>query len=309
LSEGGLSGYASGAYAESLAEWGRPRRLPGCGGWILERLIPGSTSRDAMGCYPLFACRDWTLLHDDFAELEGELVSVVMVADPFGNHDQTILRRCFGDLVAPFKEHFTIDLGRAPESFVDAHHRRNARKALGQLSVEVCADAAASAREWCELYAALIKRHNIRGLTAFSDASLTRQLSVPGMVMLRASHEGRTVGMTLWYVEGAGVGYYHLGAYSEEGYKLRASFALFWRAIEHFAGAGLRWLDLGAGAGLGGVDPQADGLSRFKRGWSTGTRTAYLCGRIFDRRRYDALALGVSPATRYFPAYRAGEFG
>jgi lipid II:glycine glycyltransferase (peptidoglycan interpeptide bridge formation enzyme) len=111
--------------------------------------------------------------------------------------------------------------------------------------------------------------------------------------------------MTLWYVLG-NVGYYHLGAYNHAGYELRASFALFWRAIEHFAAKGLRWLNLGAGAGLEGSS--TDGLSRFKRGWSTGT--AYFCGRIFDRAKYSEVvkASGVSAAD-YFPAYRKGEFG
>src|SRR5205823_14098960 len=132
-----------------------------------------------------------------------------------------------------------------------------------------------------------IERHDIRGLARFSDASFRQQAQVPGAVMLRAVHEGSTVGMTWWFVSGA-VGYYHLGAYNDIGYAKKASFALFWRAIEVFGSAGLRWLDLGAGAGLGNED--SDGLSRFKRGWSTGTRTAYLCGRIFNRERYDQLA-------------------
>ncbi len=46
-------GYLSSAYAESLAEFGRPRELAKCGGWILERKIPGTDLHDAMGCYPL----------------------------------------------------------------------------------------------------------------------------------------------------------------------------------------------------------------------------------------------------------------
>jgi hypothetical protein len=126
------------------------------------------------------------------------------------------------------------------------------------------------------------------------------------MVLLRATHKETTVGITLWYVQGD-VGYYHLGAVSEAGYELRASFALFRFAIEYFATIGLRWLDLGAGAGIKSND--IDGLTRFKRGWSTGTRTAYFCGRIFDRTRYLEIAK-ASPAfaTGYFPIYRSGEF-
>ncbi len=112
--------------------------------------------------------------------------------------------------------------------------------------------------------------------------------------------------MILWYVQN-GVAYYHLGAYTEEGYQLRASFALFRKALEYFAESGLHYANLGAGAGIGsGAD---DGLTRFKRGWSTCLRTTYICGRIFDRQEYDRLvrARGVE-ATGYFPAYRKGEF-
>ena len=86
------------------------------------------------------------------------------------------------------------------------------------------------------------------------------------------------------------------GAYSDTGYELRASFALFWVAIEYFAATDLQWLNLGAGAG---VRNSKDGLTRFKRGWSNGTRTAYFCGRIFDRAKYLKVtrSKGLSRAT------------
>ncbi|MET0624612.1 MAG: GNAT family N-acetyltransferase [Pyrinomonadaceae bacterium] len=310
------SGYAHAAYAESLAEWGSPRELRRCGGWVLERAAPGAPeARDAMGCYPLFACRDWSRLADDVEELAagGELVSLSLVADPFGAHDPAQLRRSFPDVLVPFKEHFVVGLDREPEEFVAAHHRRNARRALESLRVEVRAGGAAElAAEWTRLYQHLVERHGIRGLTAFSGASFAKQMAVPGLTALRATLDGETVGMMLWYEDGRGVAYYHLGAYSPEGYERRASFALFWRALEHFRAAGLRWLCLGAGAGVSGGGDEEDGLSRFKRGWSTGQRTAYFCGRVFDRRRYEELARarGVDlAATAYFPAYRAGEFG
>jgi hypothetical protein len=59
------SGYMHPNYAHSLREFGEPRELPGSGGWILERIIPGTPYRDAMGCYPLFACNDWSKLAND----------------------------------------------------------------------------------------------------------------------------------------------------------------------------------------------------------------------------------------------------
>lgn len=301
-----MIGYAHADYAASLAEYGSPRMLPECNGWILERSIPGTIHRDAMGCYPLFACRDWSRLPNDVEKLGEELVSLVLVTDPFGDYTQDSLRRTFKDLVIPFKEHFIVDLAANPETFVHPHHSRNARKALEVISVERCG-AAASIHEWIGLYANLVERHDISGIARFSESSFALQSKVPGAVMLRAIYEGRTVGMTWWFISG-GVGYYHLGAFSDAGYELRASFALFWRAIELFRADGLRWLDLGAGAGVA-TDTQ-DGLSRFKKGWSTDTRTAYLCGRILDQPRYaEIVKVKVVAPTNYFPAYRKGEFG
>jgi hypothetical protein len=298
-----MRGYSHPAYALSLAEFGKPRALPRCDGWILERTIPSTPYRDAMGCYPLFACRDWSKLDRDLEELSNDLVSVAIVADPFGNHDPSLLSKSFPTLVTAYKEHLVTDLSQS--SFIAPQHRRKARKALAQLDIERVADPTRFGDEWIELYANLIQRHGIRGLSAFSATSLKAQLAVPGISMFRAIRNNQTVGMTLWYTDRA-VAYYHLGAYSDLGYELEASFALFWRALEHFSNERLQWLDLGAGAG---VSAKADGLTRFKRGWSTGTRTAYFCGRIFDQSKYDEVMRRRNvTATNYFPAYRQGEF-
>jgi hypothetical protein len=189
---------------------------------------------------------------------------------------------------------------------VHAHHRRNATRALRSLEVEVVSEPASFLDEWETLYAQLVRRHTIEGIAAFSRASFAGQLRVRGLTVLRASSAGETVGATLWYERGP-VAYYHLGAYDERGYELGASFALFAFARDYFADRGLEWLSLGAGAGVAGQG--TDGLSRFKRGWATGTRTAYVCGRVLDRERYAELMRGqtAGPA-QYFPAYREGEF-
>jgi hypothetical protein len=302
-----MNGYASQAYAESLAEWGVPTALPRAGGWYLRRAIAGSERVDGMGCYPLLACRDWAGLREDLEARVGDLVAFSAVIDPFGGCSEGLLRECFRDLVLPFKQHFVTDLSQPRERFLSPHHSRSVKKARAQVQVEVCATPAEWLDRWHALYGVLIGRHEIRGISAFSRASFAGQLNVPGMVAVRAVRGGATVGMILWIVQD-GVAYYHLGAYSDEGYEARASFALFDHALTYFAERGLRWLNLGAGAGVGGNG--SDGLTRFKSGWSTGTRTAYLCGRILNAGAYAQLvaARGLGPETRYFPAYRAGEF-
>lgn len=199
-----------------------------------------------------------------------------------------------------------VDLGREPVTFVHAHHQRNVRKALRTLRVEKCDNPTDALDQWTALYASLVARHNITGMTAFSRESFAKQLSVPGIVILRAIHDESTVGMLLWYEQGNRA-YYHLGAYNSRGYELGASFALFDFAIRSFAERGFAWLNLGSGAGLGTGGEQ--GLARFKQGWSTGVRTAYFCGRIFDQEAYQRiLEKRGTQQTQYFPAYRAGEF-
>ncbi|MGH9320207.1 MAG: GNAT family N-acetyltransferase [Vicinamibacteria bacterium] len=259
-----------------------------------------------MACYPLLACQSWERLQDDLEELD-DVVALSAVPDPFGTHDLRLLRRCFPDVVRPFKEHFVTDLRVSPRDYVSGHHRRNANRSLRDVSVELCSDPLAAIDDWVRLYTVLVERHGIVGVAAFSRSSFAAQLGVPGIRVFRASLEGETVGMLLWYVQET-VAYYHLGAYNETGYSARASFALFSSAINHFAETGLRWLDLGGGAGLDGAG--SDGLSRFKRGWSTGTRTVYFCGRIVQREVYREVTslAGVSSPQDYFPAYRTGEF-
>jgi Acetyltransferase (GNAT) domain len=305
-----MTGYAHAAYAASLAELGTPRHLPESGGWILVRPVPCPPHpddvgvKDAMGCYPVFSCENWSRLGRDLDALGPDLVSLTIVTDPFGAYTESQLRQVFPDLVRPFKEHFVVDV-RQPLDHVSPHHRRNLAKASRHVRIERCPDPAALASVWCALYEGLVARHGVNGFAAFSRAALTRQLEVPGVVIFRAESGGATTGMTVWYTAGSRA-YYHLGAYSEAGYAAGASFAIFDHAVRHFAETGLQWLDLGGAAGL--KADGRDGLSRFKRGWATGTRPAYLCGRIFDRREYAALAAaGAARDTSYFPAYRSGE--
>ena len=300
------TGYFHAQYSQSLSEFGNPRFLPQSGSWIIERQIPHSQHFDAMGCYPLFLCRDWSKLQSDLATLEDSLVSLAVVTDPFGEYDPTYLHECFPDVTIPFKEHFVVDLSRRPDTFVNSHHRRNSRKALQNVSVEKCEDAMDFLDDWTALYANLIDRHDIKGIAAFSRESFAKQLRVPGIVAVRAEHRGATIGMLLWYGQGNRA-YYHLGAYNSSGYDLGASFALFDYSIKYFSEQGFAWLNLGSGAGIG---TSSDiGLSRFKQGWSTGVRTAYFCGRILDSDKYRQICETRSvPATSYFPAYRVGEF-
>ena len=302
-----MNGYLHHDYADALSEFGRPIALNKSKGWLLKRQIPFTPFYDSMGCYPLFACQDWPSLDADFQELEPELVCLSAVTDPFGDYDEDCLRHCFKDVIRPFKQHYVINLIVPLKSYVRDQHQRYAKRALQNVQIDLVENPILLASEFTSLYSILIKKHSIKGIPAFSRESLTKQLKVPGIVLFQARHNDAIVGMILWYLDRE-FGYYHLGAYSDLGYELRASFALFWFAIEYFASTGLNWLNLGAGAGI--KKNSTDGLSQFKRGWSNETRAAYFCGRILNGSRYTEIIKAKKiPETDFFPAYRIGEFG
>jgi hypothetical protein len=305
VSDTDLRGYTHSGYAESLAEFGSPRLLRRSGGWVIEREIGSDSGKDAIGCYPLFCCKDWSALSTDIDELTTDLISLVLVADPFGDFAADDLRRCFSDRFVPLKTHFVADLRRPIRNLVSPHHRYYAVRALRQLEIERCDAPGRYLDEWVKLYAALVERHRLTGIKAFSRQAFAKQLAVPGIVMLRAIHRGETVAAHLWYRQGEVI-HSHLAASNAQGYELMASYALHWFALETFAEEA-RWLNFGGGSGLS--ENASDGLTMFKKGWASETRTAFLCGRIFDREKYRRLLLARSPADdSFFPGYRAGEF-
>jgi len=300
-----LAGYMHSQYAYSLREFGEPRQLPRSGGWILERPITGTSYKDAMGCYPLFTCRDWFKLHEDLEEIESQLLSLALVTDPFGAFDQAYLVRCF-QIVKPFKKHLIADLNRNIEHFVSRHHRYYAQKSLKDLQVEICEEPARYADAWGKLYDNLINRHNIYGIRAFSKDSFRAQMGTPGVILLVGKLGEKVIGGQLIVIHN-NMAYSHLAAFSDAGYKHNASYGIYWMAIKYLQERRIRFFDLGASAG---IDENArDGLTRFKAGWSNESRTVYFCGQIFDIQKYTTICqqrnIGI---TDYFPAYRKGEF-
>jgi len=301
-----MTGYLHPLYARSLSEFGEPVKLAHCGGWLLERSVPNSDLKDATGCYPLFCCMDWTRLGADIEKLKQRYVTISLVVDPFAPATFVDLTRRF-QLVQPFKKHFVIDLSDSTDRQIDRHHRYYARRALKQIEVTLVDDPKMHLDDWVSLYQMLIERHRLRGIKAFSRTSFTIQFEVPGLMLFRASRNGRTIGMHLWYVQ-SGVAYSHLSAFDQEGYSLRASYALHWFAIQEFKqnhARELRWIDLGAGAGA--RESASDGLSVFKRGWTATEKRKYFCGSIFDPGAYESLTTGKQNDSNYFPLYRAGE--
>jgi len=298
------TGYLHRSYAESLADVGEPVELPSSRGWILQRRTPVLDLRDAMGCYPIFCCRQWQALGDDLDRLRDTLVAISLVTDPFGDYSVDLLQSLF-DIAGPHKEHFVADLSRPLEQYTSARHRKYARKALQKIAVEVCDQPGTYLDEWVRLYDNLIDRHQISGMRRFSRESFARQLAVPGAVMFRAIEGNEALSLDLWYVQGD-VAHAHLVGTSPRGYETHVSYALKLFILQYFADK-VRWANLG---GVPGTHRNPNsGLAAFKRGWSSETRTVFLCGKIFNESDYQELVrANHSEETDFFPPYRQREF-
>lgn len=299
-------GYRHPEYALSLGEYGQPRALDNSGGWVIERLIPNTQHRDAMGPYPLFHCRDWRALPEDLACLrEAGMVSLVLVTDSLlGENERKVFSHF--DVAEPFKTHYLSVLDQPPEHTVSRHHRYYARKAARELEVDVPEVPLNHLDEWCALYEALVGRHGVTDLRTFSRDAFMRLLSMPGVILFRAIRQGRAVGAQIILIQGD-VAFAHLAAFSDEGYRLGASYLLDWAAVEHLRGR-VDYLNWGGGVGLEGAD--TSGLARYKQGWATERGTSYLLGTVLDHGAYRGLiGAGEDVACAYFPRYRAGEFG
>ena len=296
-----MFGYAGEEYARSLTGIGEPLALTKSGGWILTRALHGENVRDATGCYPLFSCIDWNSLGDDLHNLSQDIIAVSLVADPAADVTTASLQQAFPDVCYHFKNHFFADLSRPLTSFVSDHHQRNAKRSSKALRIEMLHNPVEHLTNWIELYDQLVDRHQINGQAAFSRYSFERQLQVPGIRAYAAWKGTEMVGMILWMVTPE-IAYYHLAAYSDVGYETKASFALFWHCLEVFATEGKLQAAFGGGAG---TFASSDGLNRFKSGWSSEVRPAYLCGRILNRQRYlEIVKRSGQIASSYFPAYR-----
>jgi hypothetical protein len=301
------SGYLHDLYAKSFQGIGSHIHLTHCQSHILKRRIFNTSWHDGMNCYPIFCCRNWDKLHLDINSLGNELVSVFLITDPFGTFEQKYLKEIFNDVLYPYKHHFTIDLHVPKEKIISHHHQRKLKKLNKKIKITISEKSEENdLNNWTELYENLIARHKISGFLTFSREIFRAQLKVPGLVLARAILDDELIGMLLWYMMGD-FAYYHLGAFSPRGYSEHVSYKLFESSLDFFLTKHLGNVDLGGAAGLN--QEESDGLSRFKKGWSTGTRIVYFCGKIFQYDVYNKLSVNANFSDKsYFPSYRKGEF-
>ncbi|WGW06057.1 GNAT family N-acetyltransferase [Tropicibacter oceani] len=294
------TGYLLPGFGESYGEFGRPLRLPASGLQLLERPIAGD-SFDYIGPYPYVMCSDWGALAQDLPGLARPgAVSLAFVADPFQTQAVRAATRGW-DLCRPFKTHHVIDLRRDWRHERPRTMRRLTRRALETHVMETVADALPLAAQFWQMYQTTRARHDVRGIQGLSALVIERQLALPGGLVITARDDAGLAGGILSFCHGETASL-HLMFLSPRAHAQNTSHALIYTTLEALEARGLRHANLGGVAG--NSDDAAGGLARFKMGWANETRSALLCGKVLDARRYRALCAGVSPGG-YFPAYRA----
>lgn len=299
-----MEGYSHPLYAQSFQEIGQPIFLPSARGWLIKRKILGTEYYDAMAPYPLFSCEDWNALPHDLDQLRHDLVSVTLVLPPLIQLPLLTFQNYF-DVFYSYKDHYILDFSIPLENSISKGRRKDARRALKQVFVEVEPSPLCYLEEWFSLYQNLISKHNITGIRTFSRASFERQLSIPGMTYFRAMNGDQVVGGNLYLLHDDIV-YFHLSAFAIEGYKLDAAYAIQWFALQYFLSKA-KWMNLGGGTTAGAG--QIDGLDKFKMGWSSSSAKSLFCGKILDQTRYMEITSKKNQiAGGWFPAYRYGDY-
>lgn len=296
-------GYLNPFYAESFSEIGTPIFLPKSKGWLIKRRIPDSPHFDAMGPYPLFFCKNWDLLIGDLKALKDQIISVSLVISPFSVLPQENFKWYF-DQFHKYKAHYILDLSLPLDSSISKNKRRNAIRALREVSVDLVKSPNIDLFEWFDLYQNLIERHHIQGIRAFSRKSFEKQIAIPNTHYFRALYENTVVGGNLFYIHGD-VAYAHLSAFTGVGYEKGAPYAIKWVALGHLADI-VRWVNFG---GTPDIEMgKKSGLEQFKTGWSNNSKSSYFCGKILNYDLYDQLVRSSNTNHMgFFPAYRIGN--
>lgn len=291
--------YATEVYARSLTHIGAPLCVPEWDTQVLVRPTPHGARQDISGPYPLSVVRRGADLKAGLERLTtAGLVSIVLVFDDRLRPDLCVLEAAF-DFARPFKSHFLYDRSLGPLA-LGKHHRYELKRALARVEVrEIVLTDHLSA--WKQLYGQLAARHGFAGAHVFASIHHQTLARLPGLRAFGAFIAGRLVSAHL-FVTHEGYAISHLAASAPEGYETSAAYAVNDLAVAALTDCEV--INFGGGAGLG-EDP-ADGLVRFKKGFSNRAAPSWLCGKVLDRAGYDALAAGFGD-NGFFPAYRGAR--
>lgn len=291
--------YAREDYARSLGHVGTPTAVPEWNGWVLVRPTPCGTRRDAIGPYPLTVLPGDADVAGGLARLKAEgLVSVILVVEDRLRPSMAVVEGAF-DPVRRFKSHYVYDRTLGPLVY-SKHHRYELRRAQARVTAsEIRLGDHLPA--WKDLYGQLAARHALGGLHAFPAAHHELLATMAGVRAFGAFVEDRLVSAHVFATHD-GHAMSHLAASSPEGYQTGAAYAVNDLAVTSLSDCDL--INFGGGAGMS--DDPADGLVRFKKGFSNGIAPSYLGGAVLDSLAYRALSAD-SGDSGFFPAYRGAR--
>jgi len=299
-------GYESSEYASAFASFGTVLTLPQSQLRLIKRRITHDAF-DLIGLYPYSMCNSVLAIngdHDQAVLRQTGAVALSFVLSPFdATHAEQSSRDW--DCMKRFKSHFVIDFETAWKKQISKKTRYYANKGQRLHEIEPIAVDADVANTFHRLYQSTVQRHSITGVQNFSIASLHRQMTTPGAFVLRASVGDKTSGMIICMINSDHANY-HLVAVADEFRDQSTNHALLLAAADRCASQGVKFLNLGGGAGTATDD--SDGLFRFKRKWTPLSLHTSLFGRILDRKKYRSLSQFTrTTSSTFFPSYRAPD--
>ncbi len=285
-------------FARSYEFAGAIVSLPRSGLKVIQRRIRGQYY-DLLGVYPFVHEVDVALLELDLQELSSDVVSLVMVADPFCS-PQMLENTTHWEVSRPFKRQSMLNLQTDDAPPWSKNLRRDIRIGTASNDLSWAKPGADSARTFWNLYQRIVEKHQVDGIARLSEKSIEQQLSCQGASMLIATDSKQVSGAAIIFRVGDWANL-HLMAVHPGAMKSCAGAALLAQTIEQLRAEGSRLFNLGGSAGL--QDAANDGLWKFKKRWGDCTGETALLGKVLNPSAYQTLCSGRQRRP-FFPAYR-----
>lgn len=143
-------------------------------------------------------------------------------------------------------------------------------------------------REFYAIYCELMDGKSASGYYTFSEEFFLQHARQFGddceLAVMQDPGSGRMIAGAFFLLDGAGWVHYHLSASRRDDLKLQPVELMMAEALVRYGNAGYKHIHLGGGHAADG----SDGLSRFKKKFSTETRPFHLSRWICDKTRYMA---------------------
>lgn len=272
-------------------------------GAVLSRPIPGTSLRDVLYPYPMFALLDEPQLLGALRALSaGGIVTATFVTDPLHGIAPNPSE---WNLARPWKDHLVVDNsipGACSFSSKVRYYSNRASSKFGLRVEFVEEDRARFLGTWLDLWGCLVGRHDLRGLKALSPNYFKTLFELKEVLLAVLSDSEEIHSIHIWILDGDRC-YSHLHASDDQAYSASGNYLLYSAALSWMRDRGFRVCLLGSSSGAG----TDDGLFQFKKQFANSSAGNFLLGCITDGQAYGEMTGSTSYAGGYFPAYREGE--